>query len=94
MRKIININRKWAFAKEAEVPSAIPEKWNFVNLPHTWNAIDGQDGGNDYYRGTCCYIKELDKEELPEADRYYLELIWVSRTFARAARCCSPPDRS
>ncbi len=74
MRKVININRKWAFAKESEVPSCIPEKWNFVNLPHTWNAIDGQDGGNDYYRGTCCYIKELDREELPEADRYYLEL--------------------
>ncbi len=74
MREVININRKWAFAKEAEIPSAIPEKWNFVNLPHTWNAIDGQDGGNDYYRGTCCYIRELDKEELPEADRYYLEI--------------------
>ena len=74
MRKIININRKWAFAKEAAVPASIPEKWNFVNLPHTWNAIDGQDGGNDYYRGTCCYIKELDKEDLPEADRYYLEI--------------------
>ncbi|MBQ7122011.1 MAG: glycoside hydrolase family 2 protein [Clostridia bacterium] len=74
MRRIININRKWAFAKESEVPASIPEKWNFVNLPHTWNAIDGQDGGNDYYRGTCCYIKELDKEDLPEADRYYLEL--------------------
>ncbi len=74
MRKIININRKWAFAKEAVVPSSIPEKWNFVNLPHTWNAIDGQDGGNDYYRGTCCYVRELDKEELPEADRYYLEI--------------------
>ncbi|MBQ2847492.1 MAG: glycoside hydrolase family 2 protein [Clostridia bacterium] len=75
MRKIININRKWAFTKDFfEIPSSIPEKWNFVNLPHTWNAIDGQDGGNDYYRGTCCYIKELDREEIPEADRYYLEI--------------------
>ena len=74
MRKIININRKWAFAKETEIPSAIPEKWNFVNLPHSWNAIDGQDGGNDYYRGTCCYVRELDREEIPEADRYYLEI--------------------
>ena len=74
MRKVISINRKWAFAKESEIPSAIPEKWNFVNLPHTWNAIDGQDGGNDYYRGTCCYVKELDREEIPDADRYYLEI--------------------
>ncbi len=75
MRKVININRKWAFTKDfSEIPSAIPEKWNFVNLPHTWNAIDGQDGGNDYYRGTCCYVREIDREEIPEADRYYLEI--------------------
>lgn len=74
MREIININRKWAFTKQAnEAPSEIPKLWDFVNLPHTWNAIDGQDGGNDYYRGTCWYAKEINKEELPEADRYYLE---------------------
>ena len=75
MRKVLNINRKWAFSKDfSEIPSQINAKWNFVNLPHTWNAIDGQDGGNDYYRGICCYAKELTKEELPDADRYYLEL--------------------
>jgi len=40
------------------------ENWQFtgpdgkttaVDLPHTWNNIDGQDGGNDYWRGTCIY---------------------------------------
>lgn len=30
-----------------------------VTLPHTWNALDGQDGGNDYYRGTCTYEMPL-----------------------------------
>ena len=75
MRKVININRKWAFTKEATaVPASMPEKWNFVNLPHTWNNIDGQDGGNDYYRGTCYYAREIEKADLPEADRYYLEI--------------------
>ena len=75
MRKIININRKWAFSKQAtEVPAEINSKWDFVNLPHTWNAIDGQDGGNDYYRGTAYYARELDREELPEAQRYYIEI--------------------
>lgn len=74
MRKIINFNSKWAFTKNAdEIPNTMPDKWDFVNLPHTWNAIDGQDGGNDYYRGTCYYAKELDKNMLPKADRYYLE---------------------
>ena len=75
MRNIVNINRKWAFAKGVtEVPSAIPAEWNWVNLPHSWNAIDGQDGGNDYYRGTCCYAQKFDKLDLPVAEKYYLEI--------------------
>ncbi len=74
MRTVLNINHKWAFSKEAaEIPASVPSKWNFVNLPHCWNAIDGQDGGNDYYRGTVYYAKELDMENIPEADRYYIE---------------------
>ncbi|MEE0841119.1 MAG: glycoside hydrolase family 2 TIM barrel-domain containing protein [Acutalibacteraceae bacterium] len=75
MRQIINFNAKWAFTKMVtEVPTAIDSKWDFVNLPHSWNAIDGQDGGNDYYRGTAYYAKALDKMDLPEADKYYLEI--------------------
>ncbi len=75
MRKIFNFNPKWAFTKQANcVPSEMPKDWHWVNLPHSWNAIDGQDGGNDYYRGTCYYAKTLDKMDLPEADRYYLEI--------------------
>jgi beta-galactosidase len=74
MREVINLNYKWAFTKNAtEVPDTMPKKWDLVNLPHTWNNIDGQDGGNDYYRGTCYYVKELEKTELPVADQYYLE---------------------
>ena len=75
MREILNINRKWAFSKEATaVPAAIDKKWNFVNLPHSWNAIDGQDGDSDYWRGTAYYAHELSKEDLPVADRYYIEI--------------------
>lgn len=74
MRQIYNFNAKWAFSKDVtSVPGAMPEKWYWVNIPHTWNAIDGQDGGNDYYRGTCYYANKLNKNELPEADKYYLE---------------------
>ena len=58
MRTVVNFNAKWAFSKEAAaIPTAIDPKWNFVNLPHSWNAIDGQDGDNDYYRGTAYYAK-------------------------------------
>ena len=44
--------------------SLLTSQWEFtgpdgntvsVSLPHTWNSKDGQDGGNDYWRGTCTY---------------------------------------
>ncbi len=75
MRKILNFNSKWAFTKEqCEIPAEIPAHWYWVNLPHSWNAIDGQDGGNDYFRGTCLYAKTFDKMDLPQTDKYYLEI--------------------
>ena len=75
MREIISLNRKWAFTKQADaIPTAIDNKWDFVNVPHCWNAIDGQDGDNDYYRGIGYYAKTLNKTTLPKADRYYLEI--------------------
>ena len=75
MRTIVNLNPKWSFAKGvSEVPAGINSEWEVVNLPHSWNAIDGQDGGGDYFRGTCCYAKTMTKADLPAADRYYLEI--------------------
>jgi len=75
MRTVLNFNAKWAFTKMADaVPSEISNKWDFVNIPHCWNAIDGMDGDNDYYRGTAYYAKSFLKSDLPESDRYYLEI--------------------
>ena len=75
MRQVMNFNTKWAFSKEASsVPESMPERWYWVNLPHCWNDIDGQDGGNDYFRGTAYYAKEIEKAELPEGKQYYLEI--------------------
>ncbi len=79
MRTVLNFNRKWAFSKEATaIPTAIDNRWNFVNLPHCFNAIDGQDGDNDYFRGTAYYAKRFLKADLPQADRLYLELQGVN----------------
>ena len=71
MRNIQNINSDWLFVKDTSDISV--REGNYVNLPHTWNAEDGYDGGNDYFRGSCLYVKTLDKSELPEADLYYVE---------------------
>jgi len=66
MRNIININADWLFQK----PNCEIEA---ISLPHTWNKVDGQDGGNDYYRGTCRYTKKIAKSDLPAGEQIYLE---------------------
>ncbi len=74
MRTILNLNDNWRFAKASAVPAELDSSWEQVSLPHCWNAVDGQDGGNDYFRGTCQYAKTIKKADLPEADRCYLEI--------------------
>lgn len=61
MRKIIAFNDDWLFAKTAEIPENLPQNWENVTLPHTWNAQDGQDGGNDYWRGTVVYCRKFSR---------------------------------
>ena len=74
MRTTLSLNRKWAFRKNITTPpAAMPEDWDYVNLPHTWNGIDGQDGGGDFWRGTACYVRPLPKAELPAGERYILD---------------------
>ena len=72
MRSIINLNQNWTFIKNTANVAA--QGGISVNLPHSWNATDGQDGGNDYFRGSCVYRRTLKKSELPEADCYFLEI--------------------
>lgn len=73
-----NINAAWSFTKDAvsvaEGSSVLAQgNWEVLDLPHTWNGTDGQDGGNDYYRGTCYYAKKMKKEEFGDFPVLYLE---------------------
>ncbi len=57
MRQINDLQNGWKFYKTAEnVINAMAlfqaGEGEDVTVPHTWNAKGGQDGGNDYYRGT------------------------------------------
>ena len=64
MRNIINLNANWKFIREdAGLPAAYPADWTDVNLPHTWNAVDGNDGNGSYYRGTCWYGGKLGPDQ-------------------------------
>ena len=81
MRKLWN--EGWYFSKAVTGPEqegVEPDSWEKVDLPHTWNGIDGQDGGNDYYRGSCCYKKTLRREEIEDGEEIYLEFEGVNST--------------
>ncbi|MFQ9511745.1 MAG: sugar-binding domain-containing protein, partial [Lachnospiraceae bacterium] len=76
MKEITKFNCNWIFLKDVtEAPTSLPTTGEVVNLPHTWNAIDGQDGGCDYWRGTCCYANVLGKYE---NKRVYIEVLAAS----------------
>ena len=47
------------------------EAFTSVALPHTWNALDGQDGGNDYWRGIGTYT--IDLPNPTEGKKQYIE---------------------
>ncbi|HLR92436.1 MAG TPA: hypothetical protein VK048_05185, partial [Atopostipes sp.] len=66
----------WSFKLTDEVPSTlekIDDSWKLVEVPHTWNNWDGQDGGSDYYRGKGVYTLELVRPDVPENHQIYLE---------------------
>ena len=53
------------FAKEGETFAP-------VALPHTWNALDGQDGGADYWRGIGTY--KIDLPNPTKGLKQYIEI--------------------
>ncbi len=70
MRKIVSWNDNWTFTKEQESCE--------VTIPHTWNAADGTDGGNDYWRGTASYTKKFARPEMTAEDEVWIEFAGVA----------------
>ncbi len=67
MRQWIGLNNGWLF-------TGPDGKETRVSIPHTWNNVDGQDGGNDYWRGTCTYRTVFPKPDFdPEKCCVYLQ---------------------
>ena len=77
MRNVININRGWRFIREdAGLPTTLPTDWQMVDLPHTWNAIDGHDGNGSYYRGRCWYARSFETPKQPlSGGRVFVEVL-------------------
>ena len=81
MRLTKNINHDWCFIqKNITFDLLSSEQGTIVDLPHTWNAVDGQDGGNDYHRGTCWYTKYLPSLKLDGNEEAWLEFRGAAMT--------------
>ncbi|MDN5315483.1 MAG: beta-galactosidase [Clostridiales bacterium] len=81
MRQVVNLRDGWVFIKQAgSYDEAIHAAGEKISLPHTWNAIDGQDGGNDYHRGTCWYRYEFPKPDLKKDERIFIEFMGAAMT--------------
>lgn len=79
MRNVMELKDNWMFVKEAEnAEDAASKEGTAISLPHTWNAVDGQDGGNDYHRGTCWYVTKFQKPELEAGSQVYVEFLGAS----------------
>ena len=57
MSKTILLNQNWIFSKEGHDEP--------VTLPHTWNAVDGNDGNGSYLRTTGVYTRTFEQPKQP-----------------------------
>ncbi len=76
MRHTIELSQAWHF-------TGFDGKTIEVTIPHTWNNVDGQDGGNDYKRGTCHYQHTFSKPAFdPACEEVWLEFDGVNASAA------------
>jgi beta-galactosidase len=92
VRQESSLNTGWKFlrsdASGAQAPAFNDASWSAVNVPHTWNAQDGQDGGNNYYRGIGWYRKHFTPSAGLAGKKVWLQFdgvntvaeVWVNGT--------------
>ena len=78
MRKTTPLNDNWYFLKQDCDAAQVLAHGESITLPHTWNAQDGTDGGNDYYRGVCGYAKSFTPPPLEDGEELWLEFEGVA----------------
>ncbi|HEY5227855.1 MAG TPA: sugar-binding domain-containing protein, partial [Opitutaceae bacterium] len=76
-RVLVNLNAGWRFAlgdvPRATEPGLDDQAWQAIELPHTWNGLDGEDGGNDYHRGPGWYRRHFTPDASLAGKRLYLQ---------------------
>ncbi|MDR1629387.1 MAG: glycoside hydrolase family 2 protein [Oscillospiraceae bacterium] len=79
MKQVFNINQGWLFSKTVpgDLGQRLPDAER-VNLPHTWNTVEGRDGRADTSRRKCAYQKDLPVPAELDKIRIYLEFQGVN----------------
>jgi beta-galactosidase len=89
-RADVNLDESWRFiradAAGAQEPGFDDASWESINIPHTWNNLDGQDGGTNYYRGIGWYRKHFTVDNAYAGRQLFLKFdgafsateVWVN----------------
>ncbi|MDR0428326.1 MAG: hypothetical protein LBH12_06945, partial [Dysgonamonadaceae bacterium] len=79
-RQKISLNSDWKFQSKITTdlpanPSYNDNSWENVSLPHTWNATDASDGGNNYLKTVGWYRKILPWENEYAGKKLFIEFL-------------------
>src|SRR5439155_1654781 len=92
-RQRVDLNASWRFMRSdvagAQAPGFNAAAWSAVTVPHTWNAQDGQDGGDNYYRGVGWYRRHYTPPAGFAGRKLWLQFagantvtdVWVNGTY-------------
>src|ERR1039457_3446918 len=76
-RQDIDLDSGWRFVRQdvtgAQTNGFDDSAWTALNLPHTWNNLDGQDGGDDYYRGIGWYRRHCSVDASQTNRHFFLK---------------------
>ena len=76
-RRIFSLDDSWRFTRQdvagAESVSFDDSAWTTLSLPHTWNNLDGQDGGDNYYRGVGWYRRHYTVSSLLAGQELFIK---------------------
>ncbi len=76
-RQVIDLNPGWKFIRQdvpqAELAATDDSAWTAIHLPHTWNNLDGEDGGNNYHRGIGWYRLHLKTDPAWAGKEIYIK---------------------
>ena len=77
-RTDVLLDTDWRFIREdvtnAETAGFDDSTWSTITLPHTWNNLDGQDGGTNFYRGPGWYRLHFTPGAEYKGREFFLEI--------------------